>query len=272
MRLILGLPILVAMSSLGAAGTIGADNRLSIADYAKQHQMDAVSARKLFGASGRIMCPSYAASAFLVYRSDIVMTARHVVIPTSGANAYKDWTRPSHCRFELSADGIISSWYDVDIRSIVYPTEALRSASDRFDWIAMKLKSPITDVQPYKLPNVSVKIEDIVTSITLRQDGLPDYDWNERIVETCTVKDIVDIDQVSGSGLKINCSATKGASGGAVVKADADGMHLVGVLTATTRSCSEYRTLSCFSFAVGISEDIKRAIRSLAGEQQDHVQ
>jgi hypothetical protein len=266
MRLISGLLILVGMSSPGQAGTIGADNRLAIADYAKQHGMDAVSARKLFGASGRIMCPSYAASAFLVHRGDIVMTARHVVIPASGANAYKDWKRPSHCRFEVSADGITSSWYDVDVKSIVFPTDPLRSPSDRFDWIAMKLTSPITGVQPYKLSGVPVKINDIVTSVTLRQDGLSHYSWNERIVATCRVKDIVDIDQISGSGLKIDCSATKGASGGAVVRAGANGLQLVGVLTATTRSCNQYKALSCFTFAVGISEDVKRAIRSLADE------
>jgi hypothetical protein len=266
MRLILGLLILVAMSSPGTAGTIGADNRLPIADYAKQHGMDAVSARKLFGASGRIMCPSYAANAFLVHRGDIVMTARHVVIPESGANAHKDWKRPINCRFELSAAGITSSWYDVDVKSIIFPTNPLRSPSDRFDWIAMKLTGPIAGVQPYKLSGVPAKISDIVTSVTLRQDGLPHHSWNERIVETCRVRDIIDIDQISGSGLKTDCSATKGASGGAVVRAGADGLQVVGVLTATTRSCKQYRALSCFSFAVGISEDVKRAIRSLADD------
>lgn len=266
MRLSLGLLILVVMSSQGTAGTIGTDNRMAIADYAKLHRMDAVSARKQFGASGRIMCPSYAASAFLVYRSDIVMTARHVVIPTSGANAYKDWKRPSHCRFELSADGVGSSWYDIDVTSIVYPLETSGSAIDRFDWIAMKLLRPIVGVQPYELSSGPSKSDDIVIAVTLRQEGLPHYDWNERIVEICRVRDIMDIDQVAGSGLQLDCSATKGASGGAVLEPTAEGMQLKGVLTATTHSCGEYRPLSCFSFAVGISEDIKRVIRSLAGE------
>ena len=266
-QLILVFLMLVAISSPGAAGTIGTDGRLAIADYARQHDMDAISVRRLFGASGRIKCPSYAASAFLVYRSDIVLTARHVVIPTASTNSYADWQRPTHCGFELSADGITSTWYDVDVTTMVYPLERLRSSADRFDWIAMKLTKPVPAVIPYKLSSTPPAADDSVTSITVRQEGLPYQDWNERIVESCMVRNVVDIDEIAGSGLQIDCSATQGASGGAVVRPGADGLEVVGVLTASSNSCKEYDALSCFTFALGISEDIKRAIHSLAGEQ-----
>lgn len=265
MRLIFAFIILAAASSAATAGTIGTDGRLAIADYAKQHGMDAAWARKLFGASGRIKCPSYASSAFLIHRSDIVLTARHVVIPASIKPA--DWTRPTRCSFELSSDGITSTWNDVDVKTIVYPEEKPGSSAARFDWIAMKLASPIPDVTPYELPGVPPAPDDDIISVTLRQDGLPYQDWNERIVESCRVRDLVDIDEIPGSGLKIDCSATKGASGGALVRQGAYGLEAVGVLTASTNSCAAYDALSCFSFAVGISEDMRRAIRSLAGEQ-----
>jgi hypothetical protein len=264
MRSILALVLILAGSSPGAAGTIGTDDRLPIAEYAKQHEMDILSARKLFGASGRIKCPSYAATAFLVHRSDIVMTARHVVVP--GPN-YADWKPPDHCAFEVSEDGVTSTWYDVDTTTIVYPMERLRSGSDRFDWIAMRLKEPIPDVVPYRLPALPAAVNDDITAITLSQDGLPFHAWNERIVEDCNVRGIVDLDEIPGSVLKIDCSATRGASGGALVRQGADGLELVGVLTATTNSCNEYSPLWCFSFAVGMSEDIKQAIRALVGEQ-----
>ncbi|OWK19630.1 hypothetical protein AJ88_40980 [Mesorhizobium amorphae CCBAU 01583] len=101
------------------AGTIGADKRLAIADHAKQHKMDTLAARKLFGASGRIMCPFNAASAFLVYKSDIVLSARHVVLPEPSMKSYAGASRPSHCSFELSTDGVKSTWYEVDVKTIV---------------------------------------------------------------------------------------------------------------------------------------------------------
>jgi Trypsin-like peptidase domain len=258
---------LLAISSQAMAGTIGADQRLAIADYARRHNMDVASARKLFGASGRIMCPFNAASAFLVHRSDIVLTARHAVIPEPSMHSYAGYARPSRCAFELSSDGITSTWYEVNVEAIVYQEGKQRSTTDRFDWIALKLVDPIPGVTPYMLPRELPAAREKVTLVTLRQEGFPREDWNERIVEDCSVRNIANIDGVPGSGLKTDCSATRGASGGALVRQGADGLEVIGVHSSVTGSCRKYSSRSCYSFAVGISEDVSKAIRVLAGEQ-----
>ncbi|MDX8502059.1 trypsin-like serine protease [Mesorhizobium sp. VK4C] len=265
-RIALVFYILVAASSMAMAGTVGADKRLAIADYAKQHKIDEPAARKLFGASGRIMCPFNAASAFLVYKSDIVLSARHVVLPEPSMKSYAGASRPSRCAFELSSDGEKSTWYEVDVKTIIYPENKERSFTDRFDWIVMKLTKPIPDVTPYALTDTALAADDDVTMVTLRQDDFPHDGWNERIVEDCKIRKVIDIDAIAGSGLKLYCSAAPGASGGALVRQGPKGIEAVGIQSSITRSCKKFNARSCYSFAVGLSEDVRKAIRQLAGE------
>jgi hypothetical protein len=266
MRIILGLVILFGLASHAMTGTVGTERRLAIADYAKQQNMDKAAARNLFAASGRIMCPFNAASAFLVYRNDIILTARHVIIPEASMNSYAGYGRPSHCAFEVSTDGIRSTWYEVDVKTIFWPEGKQRSFTDRFDWIVMKLMTPIPNITPYQISDGLPTANDDVALVTLRQEGFPHEDWNERIVGSCKVRKVVDIDGVTGSGLKTDCSATSGASGGALVRKSASGLEVIGVQSSVTRSCKKFSARSCYSFAVGISDEVKRAIRSLAGE------
>jgi hypothetical protein len=252
-----------------AAGTIGADQRLAIANYASENGLDAASARKLFGASGRIMCPFNAANAFLIHRRDIVLTARRVVLLDPNRHAFSGVGRPSHCAFEVSADGVKSTWHEVDVETVIWLPIEQRSFTDRFDWIVMKLENPIPDVVPYALPNRLPEAGDDVTLVTLRQDDIPHDDWNERILEDCNIRDVVDIDGVPGSGLKTDCSAAPNASGGALVRKSWNGPEVVGVQSSSTRACRKYDERSCNSFAVGLHEDIRQAILSLADETPD---
>lgn len=265
-RLTLVLAILLSVIPGAMAGKIGKDKRLPIAAYAKQHKLDVADARKQFGASGRIMCPFNAASAFVVFRNDIVMTARHVAFGDASFNSYAGPGRPRHCSFEVSEDGITSTWHEVAIETLIAPEEKQRSFADRFDWVIMKLEKPIPGVAPYALPGERLTAGDAIL-VTVRQEGFPHEDWNERIVEDCAVRKLVDIDGIADSGLKTDCSATNGASGGALLKQGANGLEVIGVMSSVTNSCKKFNSKSCYSFAVGLSEDIRKAIRALAGEQ-----
>jgi hypothetical protein len=262
---VLALLFAVASSTAGA-GTIGSDSRLAIADYAKAHNTEELAARKLFAASGRIMCPFNAASAFLVYRNDIVLTARHVVMPEPSMNFYAFNSRPGSCSFEVSTDGVTSTWYEADMKAVIYPESKQRSFTDRFDWIVMKLVKPIPDIVPYGLADAAPTTDEDVTMVTLRQEDFQ-VDWNERVVEDCKIKKVIDIDAIADSGLKLDCSADHGSSGGVVARRGPQGLEAVGIQSSMSiGACPKFNATTCYSFAVGISEDVKKAIRTLAGE------
>jgi hypothetical protein len=266
-RALLVFTALIIVSAQASAGTIGRDGRIPIDAYAKRQGMQPLEARKLLAANGRIMCPFNAATAFLVHRNDIVMTARHTVIPEPSQNAYAAVGRPNRCGFEISVDGKTSAWYDVDVASITWPQERQRSFTDRFDWIIMKLSSPVHGVTPYRLADLPARDGDKVELVSLRQDKSPYQDWNERIVESCRVRRVLTIDKQSGSGLKTDCSAFSGASGGPILRRSATGLEVLGVQSSGSPSCRKYNERTCASWAVGISDEVKRAIRKLAASE-----
>ena len=253
---------LLVLPMPAAGGTIGSDDRMSISEYASRHSEDLPAVRRRFGASGRIMCPFGEASAFLVDRSDIVVTARHVLYPEKEMHAYAGRMSINRCGFELT-DGDHSTWYKVDVTSFVSPQDKQRSVTDRFDWVAMKLEAPIEGVTPYRLPEEPPKVGEVVDLVTIRQDGFPKDTWNERLIAECRIGVIATIDGRAAAGLKTDCSATPGASGGALVRRGPKGLEAVGVQSSVTASCGRFDARSCFSFGVGLGPDLKAAIVAL---------
>ena len=259
------LGLALAVSPLPAtAGVIGSDDRLPIADYAAQHAMETSAARQRFGASGRIMCPFGEASAFLVERNDIVVTARHVLFPEKQMHPYAGRMSIHRCGFELS-DGATSVWYAVDVGSFTFLDEKQRSVQDRFDWVVMKLETRAEHVTPYRLPDRPPAVGDDIQMVTIRQDGLAHQDWNERLIANCSIRGIEAIDGKTGSGIRSDCSASFGASGAALLRDGAEGLEVVGIASSATPSCPRFDLRSCFSFAVGMYDDVRKAVRSLAG-------
>lgn len=245
-----------------AAGTIGSDDRLSISDYAQRHGQDLAAVRGRFGASGRIMCPFGEASAFLVDRGDIVVTARHVLYPEKEMHAYAGRMSINRCGFELT-DGEHSTWHKVDVHSFTYPDDKQRSVTDRFDWVVMKLEAPVEGVTPYRLPDAPARVGDRVDLVTIRQDGFPKDGWNERVIAECRVGATEAIDGRPASGLKTDCSSATGSSGGALVRQGPRGLEAIGVHSSVTASCGRFDPRTCFSFDVGVGPDLKAAVATL---------
>jgi V8-like Glu-specific endopeptidase len=249
------------------ADRIGHENRKSIEDYAKSHKISSADVRAMFGATGRIMCPFGEGSAFLVDKSNIVVTARHVLYPETSQHPYASHMQINRCGFEVSVDGKTSKWHKVNVSSFVYPDEKQRSTTDRFDWVVMKLAEPVTEVAPYKLPAADAHAGEAVTLATIRQKDLTPDDWNTRIIEDCKVKGLKRIDGVAAAGLFTDCSASPGASGGALTRKEPDGIEVVGILSSSiTKSCEKYNSKSCYSYAVGLSPAVVQAIHNLAGD------
>jgi len=259
--------LLCASSGVAFADRIGHENRKSVEDYATSHKISSVDARAMFGATGRIMCPFGEASAFLVDKSNIVVTARHVLYPEKSQHSYAAHMQINRCGFEVSVDGKTSKWHKVNVTSFVYPQEKQRSTKDRFDWVVMKLAEPVTEVAPYRLPSKAAHAEDAVTLATIRQKDFTPDDWNTRLVEDCKVRSVKSIDGIAAAGLFTDCSASPGASGGALTRKGPDGIEVVGILSSSiTKACEKYNSKSCYSYAVGLSPAVVQAIHNLAGD------
>lgn len=222
----------------------------------------------MFAASGRITCDfGPFASAFLVYRNNIVVTARHVLYREPSHRPYTDYESALHrCGFEIT-DGKTSTWYDIDVDTIIRLPDNERSRKDRFDWAVMRLFKPIIGVTPYRLPIGPVRVGDAVTAVTIRQDGFPKQDWNERILADCKIQKTLEIDSISAAGEQIDCSSNGGASGGALLRPTADGYEAIGIISSTTTgSCPRFDPLRCETFAVGLTGPVIDAIKFLDSE------
>lgn len=249
------------------ADRIGHENRKSIDDYATSHKISSTDARAMFGATGRIMCPFGEASAFLIDRLNIVVTARHVLFPEKSKNSYAAHMQINRCGFEVSVDGKTSKWHKVDVSSFVYPEEKQRSFNDRFDWVVMKLADHVTEVVPYQLPSAQPYAGEAVTMSTIRQKDIRPDDWNTRIVEDCKVKSLKRIDGIPAAGLFTDCSASIGASGGALTHKGPNGIEVVGIQSSgIMKDCEKYNSKTCYSYAVGLSPAVVKAIHKLAGD------
>ncbi|WP_246660282.1 serine protease [Rhizobium sp. FKL33] len=209
------------------------------------------------------MCPFNEASAFLVHQGDVILTARHVIFPERSMVRYAGRPALGNCGFEVT-DGKTSQWYRIDVKAIIYPDDRQRSFTDRFDWIAMKLAEPIPGVKPYKLPVRPAAVKDKVTAVSIRQDGFPFQDWNERIVSECQVRKTWAIDGISGSGLETDCDLTMKSSGSPVLRRTDDGWDVVGIASSGTADCPKFRSKRCANWAVGLTDAVADAVRKLA--------
>jgi hypothetical protein len=266
-RYLLALLIVLALGgvSRAEAGTIGADNRHAINDYAASHGMSVEAARKKFGASGRIMCPFNAASAFLLYKSNIVVTARHALYPKNAKAVYAGAMPIMRCAFEVS-DGKGSTWHKVDVESFVHPSKSLKSWDDPYDWVIMRLSEPVTEFEPYRLPSKPVLVGDKIISASIRQEHFLPDDWNERILGDCRVRSVENIEKIAASGLRTDCSADVGASGSPILREGPEGLEAVGITTSGKGSCRKFDRVRCYNFAVGLEPELIKAVHELAGD------
>lgn len=258
--------VLISFAAMGLsahafAGVIGHDDRLAIADFAKNVGMTEADARKKFAASGRIMCPFNEGTAFLVGSNDTIVTARH---NQRDARVDGKKTILVNCAFEVSLDGA-STWYEIDPSSIEYPDQKQRSATDRFDWIVMKLKNPVVGVTPYRIPTAPIELDTSVTVASIRQDDFPHDDWNERVVSTCAVRKVWNIDGIAASGLETDCDLTDNATGAPVLRETKDGMEVIGIQSSgNIEPCQEFAPKKCGNWAVGFTDEIAKAVQKLA--------
>lgn len=251
----------VSLSTNAAAGVIGHDDRLPLADYAKKVGMTEADARKKFAASGRLMCPFKERSAFLVGSNDTIVTARH---NQRDARVDGKKTLLVNCAFEISLGGA-STWYEIDPNSIEYPDQKQRSATDRFDWIVMKLKNPVVGVTPYRFPTGPVARDTPVTIVSIRQDDFPHDDWNERVVSTCAVRKVRNIDGIAASGIETDCDLTDNATGAPILRATNDGLEVIAIQSSgSIEPCQKFAPKKCGNWAVGFSDEIAKAVQKLA--------
>lgn len=129
----------------------------------------------------------------------------------------------------------------------------------------MRLTAPVDSVTPYRIPASQTLDGDAVVMSTIRQEDFPEDSWNARILGDCKIRNVIAVDGIVGSGLSTDCSATVGASGGALLRQTEQGLEAVGIMSsATEHNCRKYKLKSCSSYAVGICGEVAKAIRKLA--------
>jgi Trypsin-like peptidase domain len=269
--LVCALALVALGSASGRTAVIGLDDRRTFPQYVVEHSLDADQAWHTFAPSGRLICNLNVASAFLVYRSNIIVTARHVLYPELDQKSYAGRMRIHKCGLEIT-DGKNSVWHYVDLSTITYLSDPQRSHTDRFDWLVMRLPTPIEGLTPYELPSDKPKVGEPVTAVTSNQLDFPPNGVTEHVIADCHVQDVVSIDGIDGAGLKTDCSANGGASGGAVIRKSGTGYEAIGLISSNTSyPCPSFQAYGCFSFAVGITGPVVNAIKRLASPEFDSL-
>ncbi len=253
------------LSPLAQAGVIGKDNRQVLLDHYRQKGISNDLTTQPYAASQRIMCNFTSGSATLVERGDIVLTVRHVFMAEPAQKDYSAASKPNRCSLEVS-DGERSNWYPVIVKSAIFNAAKQRSFVDRFDWVVLKLESPVPGVKPYPLASQAVRPNTPVTLVTMHQEGFKYVSQFMRVYQTCKVRAGVTIDRIEPAGYKLDCSTSIGASGSAVLVEGSSGPEVAGVVSSYSGrkdgSCS-FDPRRCFAYAVGITDEIRAAVGKL---------
>ncbi|NTI78410.1 hypothetical protein [Rhizobium rhizogenes] len=237
------------------AGTIGADNRRAINDYAASHDISPDAARKKFGASGRIMCPFTEASAFLFYKSNIVVTARHALYPKNAKAMYAGAMPITRCGFEVS-DGTLVPVIGQEVglpnggcRDPVAHGDRLRRQMIRFELghgLGQPHHHPIERIIPglQALGGIN-KGRDI--------DFVPGRSF---VLGDCHIRSVENTDGVTTGGLRADCSADVGSSGSPMLREGPEGIEAIGITTSGTGSCKKFDRTRCYTFGVGMETEL----------------
>lgn len=111
---------------------------------------------------------------------------------------------------------------------------------------------------------VCVKPDTPVTVVSIRQEGFPYEDWNERILATCAVRKVWTIDAVIGSGLESDCDLTPRSSGAPLLRESENGLEVVGIQSSGAKGCRKFISKKCSNWAVGFTDNIAKAVKELA--------
>lgn len=226
------------------AVSMDTDKRLSPDEWARRNGKLKGSAR--FGASGLLRCGSAIGTAQLTLRNDIITTAAHVLIDSSG--------QPRSCTFQPTGGGAPVA---VDTRSIVSGSRMPLSEAATRDWAVARLTRPIQGATPYGLAAAGAKPGGVFMFAggNKRADGMG--------AEQCSARGMLASSQDGVREFAIDCSGAPGSSGAALTA----GHKVIGIhvgYRSTDPARAQAFSSTHYNFAITVEGSFRRALLAAA--------
>jgi hypothetical protein len=203
-----------------------------------------------FGATGIVRCGGATGTAQLVMRSDVIITAAHVLIGPGGSPR-------ASCTFRSNAAA--GSPVSIEMASLKSgSTNPLSEAAIR-DWAVARLSAPVAGATPYGLAAPGANPASVFLSAA--GNGAAD----RMGIERCSARPLTATASDGIREIAIDCSTGPGASGGALLDA---GRRVVAIYVGY-RSTNPEQTLPFstrhYNFAISVDGSFRRALLAAAG-------
>jgi hypothetical protein len=227
------------------AVSMGTDRRISPEDWARRNG-DKSNIAERYGATGLVRCGGAVGTAQLILRNDIIITAAHVLIGTSGQRA--------SCTFQSAAGGAPVA---IDPGSIRAGSQSPLSEPATRDWAVARLTRPIENATPYGLARAGGKPGGVFMYAggNKRADRMG--------AEQCKARGMLATSPEGVREFAIDCNAAPGSSGAALTV----GHKVVGIYVGY-RSIDPARaqafSATHYNFAITVEGPFRRAVLAAA--------
>jgi hypothetical protein len=202
-----------------------------------------------FGASGIVRCGGAIGTAQLILRTDLIVTAAHVLRGPQGPRGA--------CVFEPAAGSAVA----IDARSIRTGSAQPLSQPAARDWGVARLAAPIAGARPYGLtapPSVPAAVV-LYASGHGRANGLG--------ASRCRARHVIGTSAEGVREIAIDCNAAPGASGAALLDAGLRAWAIyVGYRSANPDQAQPF-SRTHYNFAITIEGPFRGALLAAAGRR-----
>ena len=239
------------------------DNRMTVAEYAKENHIDPTEVGAAYEATGLLTCDKYAVTANIVGDSHVLVTAGHAFF-----NEDCSERKVSQCFFSLKfgdtkkylvdSTSLISGLCrkDVPNSSPVKPNTDLHE-----DWASIRLKES-APVKPYSFPAADLKI---TPNTPVRMVSAMQGNFRVKRVKTVQECMIRDMERNIFVSLETDCNEGPFASGAAQFALDSDplGRNLIAINLGDQVNLKEgsgYNPDFLYAKSIAISGEFREAI------------
>lgn len=236
----------------------GKQSRRTIAAFAQEEKLNPVALQKAFAGAGLIECGAAHGAGQLTLVNNLITTAAHVFFDEKGK------PRAKTCNFVIEQNGKQVS-VPVDLSTIVAGSTDPYALPAVHDWAVAKLSHSIDGVIPFELAD-TIKPNEPVEFVARGH-----IDWGEGrqlSIEKCSLHDQLAASEEGNREFSFDCETGDGASGGAVVVAEAEERPVIGAILVGWRSNKPFHlapfSSTHYNFVVSIEGAFKKAVLAAA--------
>lgn len=238
------------MAIVEKVALLGAENRMTFADYARLKNLDEKDVRELFSATGILKCDKGGGTVQVTQSQSVVTTAGHIFFD----NECKP--RPfTYCKvYMYGAKGFES--IDLDLSSL--KTGECDKWAHTNDWAVLKTKTPIP--KKFRAYKVDPNVQPLTSKdeITIVAGFAKNFEINGQFPPN--VAECKSLGRNINGLIDFDCDTGKGASGSAIFRRNETGKFLSAIV-------SSENELSAQNSATQIEGDFLKAIMDAAGER-----